>query len=397
MERYVNNVKGSHSDWSDTDIIYSPHEGMEKFHVPVFEIPTSKVSILCANPDPRLVQEVIVGDKVKFFVHPDMLNDKGFLQKIGIDGFIKSNDVYEVTPTSSTRTLLTLEKNYNFMIKTDLDKKHFRFIRRLKGDSVEHSILISKELEKIANSGECPEYSFLPESLGFILGDKVEGSGVLFREIFPRPLVKGQNERFMIPYFSLYASDLKNPNEPALLIQLIEINTKTDQEKIDFFINEIIGKIIRVWCYFVNKQGMLLELHGQNTLLELGPDLKPTRIVHRDFQGIYTDKETRDRLGLQTIVIKHIVGEESGTSRQSQYSLNFDHIMGDFLFDRLIKTFTANYHQFSLEEIITRIKKIFHENFPDSEKVFPSVTYTFGVQNENNVNLVENKSKPTYR
>lgn len=37
LERYVNNVKpGVHSDWSDTNIDYSPHEGRETFPAVVF-------------------------------------------------------------------------------------------------------------------------------------------------------------------------------------------------------------------------------------------------------------------------------------------------------------------------------------------------------------------------
>lgn len=395
MERYVNNVKtGTHHDRSETSIIYSPHEGIEEFPLPVFGLKPEAVTVIQANPDQRILREVIGREVVKFFVHPDMADDVEYLDRVGIDANSRLNETYIVTPTSSTRTLLTTGKTPDFMVKTDLDRKHYRFIRRLKGSSVEHSIQISQEIEKNTTTEQLPEYAFLPESLGIVVGDSQKGAGVLFREIIPRPL---QSEtRVLVPYFSLYATDLKNSNDKPLLIQLIKENTKTGHEA-EFFVDQILGKIVRNWTQFASKYGLLLELHGQNTLLELDEKMVPQRIVHRDFQSIYVDQEIRQKNGLDTSFQKHIVGAEAGTDRKTQFSIAYDHQVGDYLFDRLIKTFRNFYPQYGYEQIVSQVRNIFHSGFPDWQDVFPNETYTYGQQIGNEVSLIVKHPTPIFR
>lgn len=395
MERYANNVKdGSHSDWSDTNIIYSPHEGIEEFPVPVFGLKSEDVTVFQANPNQQVFRDIVGKEVIKFFVHPDMANDTEYLDRIGIEPNLKLSETYIVTPTSSTRTLLTRGRSPNFMIKTDLDRRHYRFIRRLKGSSVEHSIQISQELERITATSELPEYAFLPESLGVVVGNSQNGAGALFREVVPRPL---QTEtRVLVPYFSLYATDLKNPNDEPLLIQLIKQNVKPGKE-VDFFVDQVLGKIVRNWTFFASKYGLLLELHGQNTLLELNAKMEPQRIIHRDFQSIYVDQQIRAQNGLSTPFNKHLVGEETGTDRKTQFSIAYDHQVGDYLFDRLINTFRIYYPQYGYEQIASRVRQIFHIGFPDWQEAFPDETYTYGPQLGNEVSLTVKHSEPIFR
>ncbi|MEK7106513.1 MAG: IucA/IucC family protein, partial [Patescibacteria group bacterium] len=394
-ERYVNNVKeGSHSDWSDTDVRYSPHEGIEQFPVPVFGIKPDEATVLFANPDSRLTRDVLSKDVVKFFVHPDIASDLAYLEAVGITPESQLDEIYMVTPTSSTRTLLTQGREFEFMVKTDLDKRHYRFIRRLKGSSVDHSIRISQELERITSIDSFPEYAFLPESLGVVVGDKNEGAGVLFREVIPRPIVP--ENRVLIPYFSLYATDLKSPDDLPILIQLVQKNASQGKE-LEFFTNEVIGKIVRTWTHFATEYGLLLELHGQNTLLEVDEQLRPQRMIHRDFQSIYIDKEVRETKGLSLPVVKHVVGEEQGTTKPTQYSIAYDHQVGDFLFDRLSNTFRTYYSQYSYDDVAKRVREMFRSGFGNPRQVFPRETYTYGKQEGNEVNLIQKHTEAIYR
>jgi len=395
MERYVNNVKpGTHSDWSETNIDYSPHEGISEFPVPVFGIKPEEATILLSNPDRNLIREVIGKDVVRFFVHPDMANDPKYLDIAGIDPDSRLDEIYMVTPTASTRTLLTKDRKSNFMIKTDLDRKHYRFIRRLKGSSVDHSIRISRELERVAREDDASEYAFLPESLGVVLNDGEDGAGVLFREVVPRPFAS--DARVLIPYFSLYADDLKNPDDLPLLIQLVRKNADAGGE-MQFLTDQILGKIVRNWTHFATQYGLLLELHGQNTMLEIDESFRPQRIVHRDFQSIYVDRQIRERNGLDLPFRKHIVGEEAGTDRPRQFSIVYDHQVGDYLFDRLINTFRRYYPEYSYKDISSRVSQIFRQGFPDWREVFPEETYTYGQQIGNEVNLVPKHLEPIFR
>lgn len=394
-ERYVNNVKvGNHKDWSDTSVEYSPHEGVENFPVPVFALTEGEFKVLQAEPDPRLVREIL-GKDILFFVHPDLAQDQEYLERVGLSSAKQiEGEPYFVTPTSSTRTLLTTGREFNFMVKTDLDKRHYRFIRRLKGGSVDHSVRVSAELSRICSQVSLPEFSFLPESLGIIVGDEEKGAGVLFREIIPRPIIP--EKRVIIPYFSLYANDLKHPEDAPLLVQLITANSAQGEE-LNFFTNEVIGKVVRNWTRFAIDFGMLLETHGQNTLIEVDENLMPQRIVFRDFQGMYFDKEIREAGGLEIPVVKHIVGEEVGTDRKSQFSLNYDHFVGDYLFDRLAETFLRYFPQYTYEQVTAEVRKIFRATIPDPSVILPNQTYTFGEQKGNDVNLVVNHPTPIWR
>ena len=102
--------------------------------------------------------------------------------------------------------------------------------------------------------------AYLTESIGFVYGDKNTGTGVIFREIIPRPVVN--EPRQMIPYFSLYSRDDFFTQDMPILIELIELNSHYDPW-VFFFVNIIIGLIQDTWVYFVSNRGILPEMHGQ--------------------------------------------------------------------------------------------------------------------------------------
>ena len=165
----------------------------------LFSRPNVASSYKMSHPS-ELKEWVRIGHKYRFFWHPDIVREE-----FELCGTVASQ------PSSSTRTLLT-EEPFRTYIKTDLDKKHFRFIRRLKRSSVEHSVAICSELRSMCKEiTMLARYSFLPESLGLIVvGGKHEGSGTLYREAKPFPHV--EEKRIMMPYHSLYALD---PNAPG--------------------------------------------------------------------------------------------------------------------------------------------------------------------------------------
>lgn len=393
LERYVNNVKGKHEEYSETAVIYSPHEGIEQFPAPVFALKAEAVSVMQADTDPRLLREILGAD-IKFIIHPEMLSDPDYLERVGLANVPQSDETYIVTPTSSTRTLLTKGRDYNFMIKTDLEKKHYKFIRRLKGSSIDHSIRMSLELGRVGASGQIPEFSFLPESLGVVLGDAETGAGVLFREIFPRPLA--EDARVLIPYFSLYADDLRDPNHIPILVQLIQQHAKVGEE-LDYFIETIAGKIVRNWARLATQFGILPELHGQNTLLEIDSNLVPQRIVYRDFQATYVDADIRKANGLDIPFEKHIAGTEQGTDRGKQYSHIYDQNVGDLLLARLVNTFIRFYPQYTFEAVTNEIRRIFHAEFPGAREIFPTSTYKVGPVVDNEVRMVLSHETPIFR
>lgn len=356
LERYVNDAKGNFKDYSEVSVRYSPEQGERYFNVPYKWVSMTKLHIFRSNPTQRLEDEVVVNGQARFIWHPEMPSPF----ESNPDGY------YQVCPTSSTRTLFTRELPYNFMVKTDLDKKHFRFRRRLKGRSVEHSTRISRDISDSVATGMIPFYGYLPESLGFVYGDKTNGTGVLFREIEPCPLIS--EPRNLIPYFSLYSRDTFFLQDTPLLIELIEHNSHYDP--LGFFVNIIVGLIQDTWVYFVKERGILPELHGQNILLEINAEGIPKRLIHRDFQSIYSDMKIREAKGLPQFE-KHIIGVEDNITQHQQYSLIFDHLISRYLLERMIRVFIEYYPKYSFGDMAQHIAHRFR-NIPGNVlEVFP--------------------------
>jgi len=384
-ERYINDSKGRFEDYSEVDPKYDPQSSLPIIQLPYTLLTPERCIVLQDEPSSELKKWVRIGHKCRFFWHPDIVREE-----FEFCGTVDSQ------PSSSTRTLLT-EEPFRTYIKTDLDKKHFRFIRRLKRSSVEHSIAISSELRSMCKKiTMLTRYSFLPESLGLIVvGGKHEGSGTLYREAKPFPHV--EEKYIMIPYHSLYALDPNAPGDLPLLVQLVLMHGSND--KIGYFVSEIVGPILEAWTLLVSKIGLLPELHGQNSLLELDMNLYSKRVVHRDFQGTYSDSRIRTELGLK-LFSKHIVGTEPGTTVQSQYSHVFDGMIGRYLLSRLTKTFCNSFNE-NYTKIANAIKA-YHHRIPEWRVAdFPPTTYRFGntskEQAGNEVILTDTGTPPEFR
>lgn len=385
-ERYINDSKGDFGKYSELNPIYNPQGTQGDFSVPYLFVDEDLLEVYKSEPSSQLLEKAynsVLG--YKFFWHPDterIFNPIGYTK---------------MQPTSSARTMLDME-TLSFYAKTDLDKKHFRFIRRLNRNSVIHSIEVTKELRRLtALLPTDSTYSFLPESLGLVITEgKHTGSGVIFREV--NPLVLQEEKRIMIPYHSLYGEDSNDLTTKPLLVQLCEIHSVHDP--LGFFLEQIIGPIQDSWVLLLTKGGLLPELHGQNALIEIDQNFFPKRLVHRDFQGIYSDAEIRTSLGLPSFQ-KHIAGEEPGTTRESQFSIVFDNMISKYLLERLVKTFCLYFNKYSKSLVEDSIRNRFHRIPGNNLEMFPETVFKFEKsaldQEGNDVRLVDTGISPIFR
>jgi siderophore synthetase component len=384
-ERFLNDTKGHFKDYSEVNPKYDPQGTIPLVELPYTLLQEESVIVFKSLPPKEMTDWVYKQGYYIFPWHPDVARDD-----FVINGKIKTQ------PTSSTRTLLKQDQPAVY-IKTDLDKKHFRFIRRLRKNSVEHSINICDDLRKLLLqlTQNC-RYAFLPESLGLVVkGGKHDGSGVIFREAQPYPHTN--DVRVIIPYHALYADDPKQPEDDPLLIQII--NLHAGKNKLDYFISEIIGPIIESWVMLVSKRGLLPELHGQNALAEIDSSFRIKRVVHRDFQGTYSDSSIRTLNGLP-LFSKHVAGDEPGTTVQAQCSQVFDGMIGRYLISRLINVF-CKYFKTEYSNVSSLIRE-YHRSIPEWNKAqFPSTTYKFGTKAKeqigNEVYLIDTGEKPEFR
>lgn len=386
-ERYLNDTKGGFDKYSEVNPKYDPQSSTPHIDVPFIFIESKDLTIFQSSPTPELLAAIKKDKKYKFFWHPD--TERAF----SVDG------VNKMQPTSSTRTMLDTESNA-FYAKLDLDKKHFRFVRRLKRGSVEHSIVINEDLLEMLESADeesIERFGILSESLGLVInsGEHID-SGVIFREAKPFPPL--QEKTVVLPYHSLYAEDPNVPNDKPLLVELCLRNSPKDP--LGYFIEDIIGPVQDAWVLLLNNRGLLPELHGQNALAEIGEDLNVKRLIQRDFQGIYSDSKIRVEQNLG-ILKKHVVGSEEGTTEKSQYSHVFDGMIGRYLFSRLATTFCKYFPTYSYETICKEIKFRFLSIQGNRLDVFPDTTYRFGKsadeQSGNDVELKDTKLPPEFR
>lgn len=389
LERWVNQPKYSATaQYSEVGAAYHPRFGEPTFRLPVFKLPRAAVEIIEADPTPVLRDRLVGGEGVAFFCHPD-----GVDEFAGVPGFAAPAEHLTVSPTSSTRTVLTREEADPFMIKLHLNRRISRFIRRLTRDSISHSVLISQECERLARRPDCPrEFAFLPESLGVCHREK--GVGYLLRELRPRPFVEGP--RFLVPFFALYSADTKNPADAPLLTQILARHGGA--VPFEYFLRTVMGPFLKVWAFAFLRGGLMFEAHGQNTLLEIDEAGRPTRIVERDFQSLPVDPLVRRRLGLPQPFRKHVIGE-GDYPRLLEHSLLYDHFIGDYLFKSLAEYFAATYGV-GHEEFAVGVRRTFRRFVPEAREreFFPQGHVTFGeLGPDNSCPLVYYHDAPAFR
>lgn len=184
------------------------------------------------------------------------------------------------------------------------------------------------------------------------------------REAVPRPLVE---DRFLIPCFALYAGDSKQPDDPPLLVQMIE---RLDAEPASFVVNEIFVPVIECWSRIARERGLLMQSHAQNTLLEIDRDFQPRRVVHRDFD-VWVDLETRCRAGLESPFIGVGIRPDMVHPVEQFYSLVYDRFIGHEFFDYVLAVL-KRFFGIDEESVRSRVREAFHRCFPDADRFFPT-------------------------
>ncbi len=167
----------------------------------------------------------------------------------------------------------------------------------------------------------------------------------------------------------------------------------------EYFVERVAGPLLDSWVALVSKRGLLPELHGQNTLAEIDGNLEIRRVVHRDFQGTYSDSEIRKGLSLP-LFSKHIAGAEPGTTVESQYSHVFDGMIGRYLLLRLTRSFCL-YFPFEYTKVANAFRE-YHHGLPGwTVAKFPPTTYRFAVaardQVGNDISFVDTEIPPEFR
>jgi len=391
LERYVNEGSRTYSRYSaDSGVAprYQPKSDTAWFHVPSFCVPREKVTVYQADPDSALSEGYLPNGHVVFRVHPETRGDIAG----GEWSRLAEGKPVAVSPTSSTRTVLTLHDEGEVgphFLKLHYPRRISRFVRRLREKSIHNSVRASKELADV----RLPRFAYLPESLGFTYGEGPAAWGFIVREKTPRPYCG--EERLLVPYFSLYSRDLKRPDDLPLLVQLIRA-LKADP--LTFALNEVLVPVIDCWATVLLEKGLLLESHGQNLLLEVDRNGRPHRVVHRDLD-VWFDPSIRKGRGLPLPFLGEGIGGENAPPREHYLSLIYDWFIGHHMFDYIAKVLETHCAVDS-RDLHQGCREAFRRFFPDIRGWFTEGTsYYFSdePQPENGYALVNTGVQPVWR
>lgn len=282
------------ADTEKLDPRYSP-EGKNIFQVKGFWIERSQFHVFEDQLSPNLKKiytSTIKGKEyVLLLVHPQSESFYSQFLTKNKKNLNKPDKMYWAAPTASYRSLLLWEEGREsepFLTKVSADIVIGGAQRTIKGGEIARSVGHSAILQLTNQNSH--EIDFFRESFG-IIPKGMERGGMLVREM-PEGLLTG--ERRMMPLFSLY-SQSSPKEEPYLLTQI----KKSGLNPRDYLSEYIFRPFAKQWLDLAIDQGIFMEAHAQNLLVEIDRQGQLTkRFVYRDLGGFNMDLRFRARTGL---------------------------------------------------------------------------------------------------
>jgi hypothetical protein len=340
--------------------------------------------VYTANPPAELARTYLGTKKTLFCIHPQILEenqeDPYVKQTLSI-GTLQNS--IAVSPSSSTRTLYVIDAKIPHAIKVHFPFRVSRYGRRMRDEVLEQTINISRELECGIHRLD-DRFAILREVIGVshrnLQPDSSRGEnwGYLVRDMKPFPIV--DDDRSLIPGFSLYGKDFFDPGQTPLLFDLIG-----DRDPQEFVLEHIMFPIISHWVQCFQNFGHLLEPHGQNVLLEIGRDGEIERIVHRDL-ALGIDMRRRRELDLPD----RNLNEYNRMESNEFHSITYDKFMGGHFFDRIVASCQEKYSYLKKEDFCKPCRDEFARIFPDHATYLPKTILYFSEKRDQ-------FGKPLYR
>jgi hypothetical protein len=375
LDRYRNEGTRSysrHAAYTEAGPEYRPVSGKDRFELVAYEIPREHVRVHEANPPPALEELYVKRDTVVFCLHPQVLDQCA--GDVYLDRTLRlgrSRNGIAVAPSSSTRTLYVVDEEVSrpHALKVHFPFRVSRYGRRMRDEVVQQAVAVSEELERWVGRGG--DLTFLREVLGVAHPNvepdapRAEHWGDLVRDMVPFPAV--ESDRALVPGFALYGMDAFDPTRPPLIAQLADA-----ADPLGWTLEHVLLPTIRQWIGCFRELGLVLEPHGQNTLLEVDESGAPTRIVHRDL-SVAVDMRRRRDLGLGE-------GRLNGYNRTEDGAFNsiaYDKFMGGHFFERLAAAVLPACPAATLDDLARPCRDEFERLFPEHERYLPRSVHYF--------------------
>ena len=333
MERYVN--EGSPSGFTTvhtTSYETNPFTGAACFNLLEFEDTDCETIIVGENN--------ALFSLGKNYAHPDSVQS----MKLFEAGRNLEKSKIVVSPTASGRTMLILDGFKKGFLKLTYDvSKIGRCTRDISYIAGRASLETSDKIRKYIDMGLLPDcFGFLPETSMKVTkldGYEIFEWGTIFREFEPYP--KSDKKVAIIPAFSLFSKDMKNPSDERLINQFIELS---GQNPTQYLWNVLKITIDSYWELNL-KCGLRPELHGQNCMYELDTNFQITRLIVKDMEDVDRDVVLARYLGIPFEWKTYPFRCYDESSREFGYraSYMYDFKLGEYLLSPIISTVSKSF------------------------------------------------------
>lgn len=253
--------------------VYRP-ENQKVFPLYAVEIPEADLEIY-SNADVHTpLIRARAQSKRRFYIHPHSL--KYFEKYMPVEN---ARTPLNAVATSSYRSLIAWGKNQSPIgIKVGLDAQIGGISRMLNRSQVETSAAVSSWIHSIDRKQWAERGAlFLDEPLNVIHTESNQGFSI--RE-YPRPRAGHK----LVPFFSFISTDSQGEAEIINAVKNSSLDAKT------WVTDNILKPHIKNFVALLHEEGVILQPHDQNFLLELGKNNQPTgRIYYRDLGGFSFD------------------------------------------------------------------------------------------------------------
>jgi hypothetical protein len=313
-------------------------------------------------------------------IHPDMADLDMITARAES---IRLSD-FRVSPTSSSRTVEILDAVHSGYAKLNYKGMIGRADRQLTRNHAISAVELTDIVKNAILSTKLPStFAFLPEpGARVVLLSDDDGKdyewGMVFREADAFPC--SNTFAFVIPTFSLFSTDVNHPNDPLLLLQLIDIQ---DTPPAEYLFEKIIEPLISCYFQLLITCALQLECHAQNALIGFDDRCQPKAIIFRDLESVDKDLSLAEDLHIdvrfQSAPYKCLQRQDYNYT--IMHSFMYDFKLGEYLITPLIDALAQHYKvdPVPLIQNIKTVARKFVALLPDT--FFPSDGTWFHYEN----------------
>ena len=386
-ERYLGHRTRSYSTFAadmEVDDAYHPQRGPASFELPTFRIPYEAGAYLRNGIDSKLHGLYTTDAGFLLPVHPQTL---AALDPAGLAPFA-AGPAITVAPSANVRTVFVtaidggrVEPHF---LKLHYPRRLSRFTRRLRRPIIGLQLWVADELARIGAP-------VLPEVAGAVLGhDPRQAWGYLVREA----PVGSPATPYTVPLFALHGRDVRAPEDPTLLEQLI---VRSGASPTAFVAERLVRPMVRLWVTVAREIGCALEMHGQNTVFQFSADASATRVLYRDC-GIYVDPATRQARGLpDDLPPTNVIGRDVPWPSEQVFSLAYDSFTGHHALSYLAR---LAHDRFGVdEEVLRRVARDEFARHASPDRLLPETVYYYDdrIHDDGAFVLVDTGAAPSWR